>query len=190
MAKIDFFVSDIPNQTMEELKKSVTFDPEQYKLLLTGMHFCILSKEPTYPQENSPIVGCEYTEDYKGIFEKTKERFVEYKGSFNEVRCKVEQRKITIKLIPLYKSSLSSGDLSSILVTPHGQEKQIIQTFEKIPFDMITDFYILKGFNILVFSKNVTFTNHYGFLTDKQRESNFVKCLEKSKSPAKVTCNH
>ncbi len=177
---------------MEELKKSLTFDPEQYKLLLTETHFCILTKQATYPQENSPIVGCEYTEDYKDIFEKTKERFIEYKGSFNEVRCydKIAQHNITFKLIPLYKSNLSSDNLSSIVVTPYGLENQIVQTFEKIPFDMITDYYILKGFNILVFSKNVTYTNRYAILADKQRESNFVKCLEKSKSPAKVTCNH
>ncbi len=174
---------------MEELKKSMTFDPEQYKLLLTDTHFCILSKKAIYPQENSPIVGCEYTEDYKGIFEKTKERFVEYKGSFNEVRCKYEQSNITVKLIPLYKSSLSSDNLSSIVVTPYGPENQIVQSFEKIPFDTITYYYTLKGFNILVFSKNVTYTNYYAIFADKQRESNFVKCLEKSKSP-KVSCNH
>lgn len=177
---------------MEEFKKSITCDPEQYKLLLTETHFCILSKDPTYPFESSPIVGCEYTTDHKDVFKKIKGRVIEVKEPSKHIDCydSDTQRNIKLPLIPLYKSNLSSGDISSVVLSTYGSENEIVQKYEKIPFDQITDFYTLKNFNILVFIKNKLSTNRYGILTNEQIESNFVECLEKSKSPAKVTCNH
>ncbi len=174
---------------MEEFKKSLKFDPERYKVLISGDRFAILTKKPEDILHTNLFVCVETIPEYKDIFQKTKERIVETKDIHY---LYTSTPHLTFKLRQLQINLRSLNSAESLLLTDSIKSK--VQSVAKRPFNEITAFCYIEDFGIMHFvcqpPRPWPQTEHTIFIRDNAEYLNFIDCVAKSSGIQSVYCNH
>lgn len=178
---------------MEEFKKSLKFDSERYKVLISGDRIAILTKKLEDVLNPKLFVCVGTLKDYKDIFEKTKDRIIETKDTYHlspltsasASYSTFQLRQLQINLRPL-------NSAQSLLLTDSIKSK--VQSVMKYPFNEVISFQYFEEFGIMQFahrtSGSFSTIEYTIFIRDHAEYLNFIDCMAKSSGIQSVYCSH